>query len=66
MSKTYNVLRKNVLFIGKAFDAKWELEDPTGKSDDEFKKVIKMIEERVLKLREDYLSDNCNITQRVV
>ena len=39
-------------FIGKAFDDNWELEDPTGKSDDEFKKVIKMIEERVIKLKE--------------
>ena len=48
-----NVLKKNVRFIGKAFDANWELEDPTGKSDDEFKRVIKMIEESVLKLRED-------------
>lgn len=45
MKRTDNVLKKNVLFIGKAFDTKWELEDPTGKLDDEFKKAIKMIAE---------------------
>ncbi|MDR0307163.1 MAG: arsenate reductase ArsC [Chitinispirillales bacterium] len=30
----------------------WGLEDPTGKSDDEFLKIIKRIEEKVLELRE--------------
>ena len=39
-------------FIGRAFDDNWELEDPTGKSDDEFKDVIKRIEENILKLRQ--------------
>ncbi len=39
-------------FIGRAFDDNWELEDPTGKSDEEFEKIIKKIEENILKLRE--------------
>ncbi|MCL1917025.1 MAG: arsenate reductase ArsC [Peptococcaceae bacterium] len=30
----------------------WGLEDPTGKSDEEFIKVIKLIEEKVLKLKQ--------------
>lgn len=38
-------------FIGKAFDDNWELEDPTGKSDDAFKKIIKVIEEKILELK---------------
>ena len=33
-------------FIG-AFDDNWGLEDPTGKSDEEFKIIIKEIENRV-------------------
>ena len=28
-------------FIGRAFDDNWELEDPTGKSDEELKIIIK-------------------------
>ena len=31
-------------FIGRVFDENWGLEDPTGKSDEEFKAVIKEIE----------------------
>ena len=31
-------------FIGRDFDNNWGLEDPTGKSDEEFKKIIKEIE----------------------
>ncbi len=38
-------------FIGRAFDDNWGLEDPTGKSDEEFKIVIKEIENRILQLR---------------
>ena len=38
-------------FIGRAFDDDWGLEDPTGKSDEEFKIVIKEIENRILQLR---------------
>ena len=39
-------------FIGRAFDDNWELDDPTGKSDEEFKIIIRKIEERILKLKE--------------
>ena len=39
-------------FIGRDFDDNWGLEDPTGKSDEEFKKIIQMIERRVLELKE--------------
>ena len=39
-------------FIGREFDDNWGLEDPTGKSDDEFKRVIKEIESKVLQLKE--------------
>lgn len=39
-------------FIGRAFDENWGLEDPTGKSDEEFKKVIREIEKRILQLKE--------------
>ena len=42
-------------FIGRAFDDNWGLEDPTGKSDEEFKAVIKEIEKRVLELKEKAL-----------
>lgn len=37
-------------FIGRAFDDNWGLEDPTGKSDDVFKRIIKEIEERIVQL----------------
>ncbi len=39
-------------FINRAFDDNWGLEDPTGKSDDAFKLIIKEIEEKILKLRD--------------
>ena len=38
-------------FIGRAFDDDWGLEDPTGKSDEEFKKTIKEIERKILELK---------------
>lgn len=38
-------------FIGKSFDDNWGLEDPTGKSDEDFKMVMKAIEKRVLELK---------------
>ncbi len=41
-------------FIGRAFDDNWELTDPTGKTDEEFKIIIKKIEEKILKLKEEY------------
>ena len=37
-------------FIGRAFDDNWGLEDPTGKSDEEFKRIIGEIENRILQL----------------
>lgn len=37
-------------YIGREFDEDWGLEDPTGKSEEEFKKVIAEIERRVRKL----------------
>lgn len=39
-------------FIGRGFDDNWGLEDPTGKSDEEFIYVIKQIEAKVLELKE--------------
>ena len=38
-------------YIGKDFDDNWQLEDPTGKSDEEFIKVISIIEEKVRSLK---------------
>ena len=38
-------------FIGRAFDDNWGLEDPTGKSDDDFIKVIKEIESKIMQLK---------------
>lgn len=42
-------------FIGRAFDDNWELEDPTGKSDEEFKIIIQKIEKKILELRNTLL-----------
>lgn len=39
-------------FIGRAFDDNWRLEDPTGKSDEEFRKVISQIEKKILLLKQ--------------
>lgn len=39
-------------FIGRDFDENWQLEDPTGKSDEEFIKIIKQIENNILQLKE--------------
>ena len=39
-------------FIGSTFDENCQLNDPTGKSDKEFKIVIKEIERRILQFRE--------------
>ena len=40
-------------FIGRTFDDNWGLLDPTGKSDEEFKVVIKEIESHILHLKEE-------------
>lgn len=42
-------------FIGKEFDDNWGLEDPTGKSDEDFKIIMKEIEKRILELKEKIL-----------
>ena len=42
-------------FIGRAFDDNWGLEDPTGKSDEEFKLIIREIESRILQLRDELI-----------
>ena len=44
-------------FIGRAFDDNWGLDDPTGKSDDDFKAVIQRIEENIFELKKR-LSEN--------
>ena len=38
-------------FIGRAFNDNWRLEDPTGKSDEEFKIIIKEIESKILQMK---------------
>ena len=42
-------------FIGREFEGNWRLEDPTGKSDEEFKKIIQLIENQILELKEKLL-----------
>ena len=39
-------------FIGRPFDDNWGLDDPTGKGDEAFLETIRLIEEKVLELRE--------------
>lgn len=39
-------------FIGRAFDDNWGLDDPTGKSDEEFIEIMEEIRGKVLELRE--------------
>lgn len=38
-------------FIGRPFDDNWHLDDPTGKSDEEFIIIIREIEKNILKLK---------------
>lgn len=40
-------------YIGREFDENWGLDDPTGKSDEEFIKVIRKIEEHILQLKNE-------------
>ena len=37
-------------YIGRAFDDNWGLDDPTGKNDEEFRKTIAAIQEKILEL----------------
>lgn len=39
-------------YVGRPFDDDWNLEDPTGKSDEDFVRTIKTIEKNILKLKE--------------
>lgn len=38
-------------FIGRTFDDNWGLDDPTGKSDEEFITIIKAVENNILELK---------------
>ena len=38
-------------FIGKVFDDNWGLDDPSGKSDDDFNIVIRQIEQNIMELK---------------
>ena len=40
-------------FIGRSFDDNWGLEDPTGKSDEEFIIIIKEIEKNIIRLKNE-------------
>ena len=40
-------------FIGRGFDDNWGLDDPTGKSDGEFMKIISEIEKNILRLKRE-------------
>ncbi len=42
-------------FIGRVFVDNWELDDPTGKSDEEFKVIIRAIENKIMKLRDELM-----------
>lgn len=42
-------------YIGRAFDDNWALEDPTGKSDEEFIRIIRAIEHRILQLKKELM-----------
>ena len=44
-------------FIRRTFDDNWGLEDPTGKSDEEFKLVIGQIEKKILELKKSIFSE---------
>lgn len=41
-------------YVGIDFDDNWGLDDPTGKSDEAFRSVIKIIEEKILELKEKW------------
>jgi len=45
-------------FRERTFDDNWGLEDPTGKSDEEFKKVIREIEEKILSIKNIPVTEN--------
>ena len=45
-------------FIGRPFDDNWGLDDPTGKSDEEFRAVIEQIRENILVLKRRLSGNN--------
>ncbi len=47
-------------YIGGEYDDNWELEDPTGKSDEEFIKIAKIIKEKILKLKKKIVDSKVN------
>ena len=44
-------------YIGKEFDDNWMLDDPSGKNDEEFIKVIKQIEIKIKELKERFKNE---------
>ena len=44
-------------YIGRDFDDNWQLEDPTGKDDQEFLIIIKEIEKKILQLKGDLMNE---------
>ena len=44
-------------FIGRGFDDNWGLEDPTGKSDEDFMQIISEIEKNILRLKRELQYD---------
>ena len=49
-------------FIGRAFDDNWKLEDPTGKTDDDFRGVIQQIEKNILELKKNDFNINSSLS----
>ena len=49
-------------FIGRPFDDNWGLEDPTWKSDEEFKIVIEQIKKDILKLKSRLNHNRSSVT----
>ena len=44
-------------YIGRSFDDNWMLDDPSGKNDEEFIKVIKQIEIKIKELKERFKNE---------
>ncbi|MCM1363152.1 MAG: arsenate reductase ArsC [Clostridiales bacterium] len=43
-------------YIGREFDDNWGLPDPTGQSDEEFERIISLIENKVIELKSELQS----------
>ncbi len=43
-------------YIGREFDDNWGLPDPTGQSDEEFERIISLIENKVIELKSEIKS----------